>query len=149
MHNGSNVLNKFPNSVAPTVKSDLRDIWQRRTLAEDGEADGLYTRRAASKKWHRLNGANQLPRVVDDIKFTDGIALSDAENRAADQAASPKSGHSSVLRSCSLRLDTFGTVSARRGCVMHGSARNGSLAAGRPQDSARILALCLAAKLAA
>ena len=39
--------------------------------------------RAASKKWRRLNGAIQLPKVVDGIKFTDGIALSDAAIRAA------------------------------------------------------------------
>ena len=39
--------------------------------------------RAASKKWRRLKGANQLPLVVDGIKFTDGIAVSEAETRAA------------------------------------------------------------------
>lgn len=39
--------------------------------------------RAASKTWRRLSGANQLPLVVEGIKFTDGIATSDAENRAA------------------------------------------------------------------
>ncbi len=39
--------------------------------------------RAASKKWRRLNGTLQLPKVVDGIKFTDGIALSDAAIRAA------------------------------------------------------------------
>jgi hypothetical protein len=39
--------------------------------------------RAASKKWRRLKGANQLPLVVDGLKFTDGIATSNAETRAA------------------------------------------------------------------
>jgi transposase-like protein len=39
--------------------------------------------RAASKSWRRLSGANQLPLVVEGIKFTDGIAPSDAKNRAA------------------------------------------------------------------
>jgi putative transposase len=40
--------------------------------------------RAASKTWRRLNGTNQLPRVIDGVKFTDGIANSDAtETRAA------------------------------------------------------------------
>lgn len=39
--------------------------------------------RAASKKWRRLNGANQLPLVVNGPEFTDGVATSDAENRAA------------------------------------------------------------------
>jgi putative transposase len=39
--------------------------------------------RAASKKWRRLKGANQLPRVLDGIKFADGVAISNAETRAA------------------------------------------------------------------
>jgi transposase-like protein len=40
--------------------------------------------RAASKTWRRLNGANQLPRVIEGVKFTDGVADSDAaQNRAA------------------------------------------------------------------
>ena len=37
----------------------------------------------ASKKWRRLKAANQLPLVVDGIKFIDGVATNDAENRAA------------------------------------------------------------------
>jgi len=154
VHKASNVLNKFPKPMAPTVKSDLRDIWQAETRAaaeaametfaekygaKYGNAVACLTRdretllafydfpgehwdhlrtanpiesvfatvrhrtvrtkgalsqktaklmvftlvRAASKKWRRLNGANQLPRLVDGIKFTDGIVLSDAETRAA------------------------------------------------------------------
>lgn len=40
--------------------------------------------RAASKKWRRLNGANQLPRVIEGVKFTDGVESSNAaQNRAA------------------------------------------------------------------
>jgi putative transposase len=154
VHKVSNVLNKMPKSMAPTVKSDLRDIWQAetRTAAEAamdtfiekygakyGKAVDCLTRdrdallafydfpaehwdhlrtanpiesvfatvrhrtirtkgalsqktaklmvftlvRAASKKWRRLNGPNQLPRVLDGIKFTDGIATSEATNHAA------------------------------------------------------------------
>ena len=33
MHKVSNVLNKFPKSMASAVKSDLRDIWQAETRA--------------------------------------------------------------------------------------------------------------------
>ena len=154
VHKVSNVLNKFPKSMAPTVKSDLRDIWQAETraaaeaaigsfaqkyrtkygnavacLVKDREAllaffdfpaehwDHLRTAnpiesvfatvrhrtvrtkgalsqktaklmvftlvRAASKKWRRLKGANQLPLVVEGIKFTDGVAVGEAANRAA------------------------------------------------------------------
>lgn len=39
--------------------------------------------RAASKTWRRLSGANQLPLVVEGIKFKDGVATNDATNRAA------------------------------------------------------------------
>lgn len=40
--------------------------------------------RAASMKWRRLNGTNQLPRVIEGVTFTDGVAQADAtRNRAA------------------------------------------------------------------
>jgi putative transposase len=154
VHKAANILGKMPKPMAPTVKSDLRDIWQAETraaaeaamhtfaekygakygkavacLTRDREAllaffdfpaehwDHLRTAnpiesvfatvrhrtvrtkgalsqktaklmvftlvRAASKKWRRLNGTIQLPKVVDGIKFTDGIALSGAAIRAA------------------------------------------------------------------
>lgn len=38
---------------------------------------------AAAKKWRRLKGANQLPRVVDGVTFIDGVAEADTESRAA------------------------------------------------------------------
>ena len=154
VHKVANVLNKMPKSMAPAVKSDLRDVWQAETqaaaqaamdtfaekygakydkavacLTRDREAlmaffdfpaehwDHLRTAnpiesvfatvrhrtvrtkgalsqktaklmvftlvQAASKKWRRLKGANQLPLVVNGIKFTDGIAADDAATRAA------------------------------------------------------------------
>ena len=39
--------------------------------------------RAASKTWRRLNGANQLPRVIEGVKFTDGVANSDTAKTGA------------------------------------------------------------------
>jgi len=40
--------------------------------------------RAASKTWRKLNGTNQLPRVIEGVTFTDGVAQhDDAQNRAA------------------------------------------------------------------
>jgi len=39
---------------------------------------------AASKKWLRLKGRNQLPKVIEGSKFNDGLDVTnDAENRAA------------------------------------------------------------------
>ena len=153
-HKSSNVLNKFPKSMAPAVTSDLQDIHHAETkaaaraaievfkekygvkygpavacLTKDTEAlltffdcpaehwDHLRTSnpvesvfatvrhrtvrtkgalsqktvklmvftlvRAASKKWRRLNGANQLPRVIEGVKFTDGVANSDPAKTSA------------------------------------------------------------------
>jgi len=33
VHKTANVLNKFPNSMHPAVKADLREIWQAETRA--------------------------------------------------------------------------------------------------------------------
>ena len=39
---------------------------------------------AASKKWRRLKGGNQLPKVIEGTKFNDGVEVTDStENRAA------------------------------------------------------------------
>ena len=39
---------------------------------------------AASKKWRRLKGGNQLPKVIAGTKFNDGVEVTDStENRAA------------------------------------------------------------------
>jgi putative transposase len=154
VHKVANVLNKMPKSMAPTVTSDLRDIWQAETraaaqaaidtfaekfgpkydkavacLIKDRDAlltffdfpaehwDHLRTAnpiesvfatvrhrtvrtkgalsqktaklmvftlvRAAAKKWRPLKGATKLPLVINGIKFTDGVAVGDAETRAA------------------------------------------------------------------
>jgi len=154
VHKTANVLNKFPKSMQPTVKADLREIWQADTravaetamdtfaekygakyekavtcLTKDREAllafydfpgehwDHLRTGnpiesvfatvrhrtvrtkgalsqktaklmvfklvQAAAKTWRRLRGANQLPLVIEGVTFTDGVAKSATENRAA------------------------------------------------------------------
>jgi len=38
---------------------------------------------AASNKWRKLNGTNQLPRVIEGVKFNDGIAQSDSNQSSA------------------------------------------------------------------
>ena len=53
VHKVSNVLNKFPKSMAPTVKSDLRDIWQAETraAAEGATPPRGPNRRLSSPYW--------------------------------------------------------------------------------------------------
>lgn len=38
---------------------------------------------SAAKTWRRLKGENQLPRVIDGVKFTDGVADTTPDQRAA------------------------------------------------------------------
>ncbi|GAO00431.1 transposase [Komagataeibacter xylinus NBRC 13693] len=38
---------------------------------------------AASKTWRRLQGANQLPRVIEGVIFTNGVATPDATTQNA------------------------------------------------------------------
>lgn len=53
--------------------------------------------RAASKTWRRLKGANQLPRLIEGVKFIDVVASTDDRQTAPlDQRPSPKFGHSSL-----------------------------------------------------
>ena len=154
-HKISNVLNKFPKSMAPAVTSDLQDIHHAETKAAALAAITVFTEkyavkyapavtcltkdtepmltffdcpaehwdhlrtsnpvesvfatvrhrtvrtkgalsqktvklmvftliRAASKNWRRLNGANQLPRIIEGVTFTDGVATSEpAKTNAA------------------------------------------------------------------
>jgi putative transposase len=44
---------------------------------------------AASKSRHLLQGANQLPRVIEGINFTNGIAIADIFHAAAKLPPSP------------------------------------------------------------
>ena len=154
VHKTTNVLNKFPKSMQPTVKADLREIWQAETRAAAETAMGTFTEKygakyekavtclikdrdpllafydfpadhwdhlrtgnpiesvfatvrhrtvrtkgalsqrsaklmvfklvqAAARTWHRLKGANQLPMVIQGVTFTDGVATTGADNRAA------------------------------------------------------------------
>lgn len=57
---------------------------QGRTVAVDRELMVFTLVRAASKKWRKLNGTNQLPRVIDGVRFTDGVV---AENASQSRAA--------------------------------------------------------------
>ena len=154
VHKTANVLNKRPKSMQPTVKADLREIWQAETRAVAEAAMHTFAEKygakyekavtclikdrvalrafyafpaehwdhlrtgnpiesvfatvrhrtvrtkgalsqktaklmvfklvqAAAKTWRRLKGANQLPQVIAGVTFTDVIAKSAAETRAA------------------------------------------------------------------
>mgnify|MGYP001627882650 FL=1 len=154
VHKIANVLNKFPKSMQPAVKADLREIWQAETRAKAKAAMDIFAEKygikyekavtcltkdrdallafydfpadhwdhlrtgnpiesvfatvrhrtvrtkgslsqttaklmvfklvqTAAKTWRRLKGANRLPMVIEGVKFTDGVAASGAENRAA------------------------------------------------------------------
>ena len=70
-------------SVFATVRH--RTVRTRGALSQKTAKLMVFTLvRAASKNWRKLNGQNQFPRVIEGVKFTDGVALAYAdENRAA------------------------------------------------------------------
>jgi len=49
VHKAAKVLNKFPKSMAPTVKSDLRDIWQAETRAAAEAAMDTFAEKYGTK----------------------------------------------------------------------------------------------------
>jgi putative transposase len=49
VHKIANVLNKMPKSMAPTVKADLRDIWQAETRAVAEAAVGTFAEKYGTK----------------------------------------------------------------------------------------------------
>ncbi len=69
-------------SVFATVRH--RTVRTKGALSQKTAKIPVFTLvRTASKRWRRLKGANRLPLVVEGIKFTDGVAMTDAETRAA------------------------------------------------------------------
>ena len=49
VHKVANVLNKFPRSMAPTLKSDLRDVWQAETRAAAQAAMDTFAEKYGAK----------------------------------------------------------------------------------------------------
>ena len=62
-----------------------RTVRPKRALSQKTVTLMVFTLvRAAAKKWRRLKGANQLPRVNEGVKFTNGVADCDpAKTNAA------------------------------------------------------------------
>jgi putative transposase len=48
-HKAANVLNKFPKPMAPTAKSDLRDVWQAETRAVAQAAMDTFAEKCGAK----------------------------------------------------------------------------------------------------
>ncbi len=70
------------DGVRLTVKRDFIDRFERTTGAKLGEYE--YNRQLLHR-WlqSRLNGYEHLPRVIQGVKFTDGIQADETETRAA------------------------------------------------------------------
>lgn len=49
----------------------------------NGSPDGLQTHPGGFERWRRLKGANQLPMLIEGVRFTDGVTETDAANCAA------------------------------------------------------------------
>ena len=61
-----------------------RTLRPKRALSQKTVTLTVFTLvRAAAKKWRRLKGANQVPRVIDGVKFTNGLADCDPAKTTA------------------------------------------------------------------
>lgn len=88
----------------------LRENTQRRLVAKNRKLMVFTLIQAASKKCLRLKRRNQLPKVIEGIRFTDGIDdTHDTKNRAPDDARHPNSNLAPATATTdwiSWRLDT-------------------------------------------
>ena len=65
-------------SVFATVRH--RTVRTKGALSQKTAKLMVFTHiQAASKKWLRLKGRNQLPKLIEGIKFTDGAEMIDAD----------------------------------------------------------------------
>jgi len=74
------------------MTQDLSDLRQRRASAH--EPKGALSHKtarimvfklvmAASRTWRRLKGENRLPMVIAGVRFTDGVAVTEAPDQRA------------------------------------------------------------------
>lgn len=47
-----------------------------------GTVDSALEKAQTRKTWHRLKGANPLPRVIEGVTFTDAVAENDTKTHA-------------------------------------------------------------------
>ena len=65
--------------TAGTVTVRHRTVRTKGALSQKTAKLMVFTLiQAASKKWLRLKGRNQLPKLIEGIKFNDGIEVTDA-----------------------------------------------------------------------
>ena len=83
VHKTANILNKLPKSLHTKAKRALQEIW----MAANKTALAMVFKlvEGAQKTWRRIDGHNQLPKLMLGVKFTDGIEV--IGNSAAPQAA--------------------------------------------------------------
>jgi len=91
-HKSGNVLNTSPKSLQLAAHQDLREIRlsPRRAVRTKGALSQDTARpmvfklvTAASKNWRRLQGQNQLPKIISGGKFRDGIEAASETKSAA------------------------------------------------------------------
>ena len=85
VHKVANVLNKFPKSMAPTVKSDLRDIWQAETRAAAQAAMDTFAEKYGAKYGKRRRLPDQGPRGAAGVLRLPGRALGSSAHRQPDR----------------------------------------------------------------
>jgi hypothetical protein len=105
VHKTANILNKMPKSLHTKAKRSLQEIWMAETkkdavkaLEAPVQARGRlfvetyqvkYKRafklaEGAQKSWRRIDGHNQLPKLIQGVKFADAIEV--IGNSAVPQA---------------------------------------------------------------
>jgi len=87
VHKTANVLNKLPKSQQSKAKRALQEIWMAETKKDALAAfDACLSNKtalamifklaeAAEENWRRLDGHNQLPKIILGVRFTDGIEV--------------------------------------------------------------------------
>ena len=99
VHKTANVLNKLPKSQQQEIWKHLRTTnviessfatVRHRTVRSKGCLSNktalamiFKLAEAAERRWRRLNGHNQLPKIILGVKFTDGIEVVRSQAQAA------------------------------------------------------------------
>ena len=101
LHKTANVLNKLPKSQHSKAKRALQEIWMAETRNDADSAFDAFIEtyavkydkaalamvfklaQAAQNSWRRIDGHNQLPKLIVGVKFIDGIEAVRQQPQAA------------------------------------------------------------------